>query len=143
MGTITAANAAFFIAAADLFDNPVQLQGFAADDIFDTEGVDNAEALIGVDGIASYGFVYQLIKQSITLQADSASIDLFDQIWNAEQASAEKVILTGNVTLSSVVKKWTMTNGIMSNYKPMPDAGRILKPQKFQLTWNTINPAPL
>lgn len=140
--TITAANAVFMLSIPGLFNAPVQLQGFSAEDVFDTEAVENAEVLMGVDGYMSAGFVYKEVKQSVTLQADSSSNDIFEA-WNANNSANDLFIANGSVFLKSIGKSYTMTRGVLMSYPTMADAKKVLQPRKYGLVWNRITPAPL
>lgn len=143
MGSITAANTTFLIAIPGLYDVPQQLQGFAADDIFGTDAIAPSEVLQGVDGRLSGGFVYNPVPQSITLQADSASNDLFDQ-WNSVmRASLDTFVAQGTVLWPSLGRKWTLTKGFLTSYKPTPNAGKLLQPRQHQITWESVVPAPI
>lgn len=139
--SITAANATFLLAIAGVFPTPQQLQGFAADDIFSTDPLEAQQVLMGVDGKMSAGFVFVEVKQSVTLQADSASNFIFDAWYQAQQVARDTFFATGIVILPGIGQKWAMANGVLSSYPPMPDGGKILKPRKFGLTWESINPA--
>ena len=139
--SITAANATYFLGVTGLFSIPQQLQGFAADDIFSTEAIDTAELQMGVDGTLSAGFVFVPVKQSITLQADSASNAIFDAWRAAEVAAQEKFAATGIVVLTSIGSKWALVNGYLTSFPPIPDAGKTLKPRKYQITWQSVSPA--
>lgn len=139
--SITSANAIFTLVIASVFPVPVQLQGFSADDIFSTDPLEAAQIQMGVDGILSGGFVYNEVKQSITLQADSKSNQLFDA-WYAAQLVAQDVFeAQGFVNLKAISKKYAMARGFLTSYPPMPDGGKVLKPRKFGITWNSISPA--
>lgn len=139
--SITSANAIFTLVIASVFPIPVQLQGFAADDIFTTDPLEAAQVQMGVDGILSGGFVYNEIKQSITLQADSKSNALFEA-WYAAQLVAQDVFeAQGFVNLRALGKKFAMARGFLTTYPVMPDGGKTLKPRKFGITWNAVSPA--
>jgi hypothetical protein len=139
--SITASNALFFINIPGVFFTPQQLQGFAADDIFEMEGIQTAETLMGVDGVLSAGFVYVPIPQSITLQADSDSLQVFNDWFAAEQLAGEKIRASGFVEFPALQRKWAMSGGILTNYKPMPGAGKTLRPMKNEITWERVSPA--
>lgn len=143
MGSITAANAIFLLQIPGLFPIPVQLQGFSADDIFDTDTVEPVETSMGVDGILSGGLVNFPTNQSITLQADSASNTIFRQWQSAQKAAQDSLIANGTVWLTSIGTKWTMKVGFLVGYPPIPGAGRILKPQKYSIRWQNVDPAPI
>lgn len=141
-GTITAANAVLMLGVASLFPTPQQIQGFAADDVFDTEDLETAELSMGVDGRLSAGFVFNPVKQGFILQADSASNDFFESIFTAERTARDKFSLNGSVLLPAIGKNYTMTNGILSGYKPIADAKKFLQPRKFMITWESVLPSP-
>ena len=137
MSTITAANAVVMFSIPGLFPIPQQLQGFAADDVFDTDPIESAEVLMGVDGNLSAGFVYVPIQQSYALQADSPSVFIFDTWWAAQQQIKDIFFANASVQLPSLNKKWVMTRGVLTNYKTAPDARKILQPQKFRISWQS------
>jgi hypothetical protein len=141
MATITSANAVYMLSIGTLFPIPVQLQGFAADDIFNTEALDNAEIKMGVDGVMSFGFKFVEVKQKIILQADSASNAIFDLLYATEQTLKEKLVLTGVVMLPSIGTSWNLIRGVLSSYQPIPNAKTTLQPREYGITWNSVSPA--
>ena len=48
--TLTAANSVILLTIPSLFPVAQQLQGFSAEDVFDTDQLDTAETMMGVDG---------------------------------------------------------------------------------------------
>ena len=89
MSTITSANAVYMLAVTGMFPVPQRLEGFAADDVFDTEALTVAEVVMGVDGRLSAGYTPVPVKQNISLQADSPSIQLFETWYLAQKAAKE------------------------------------------------------
>lgn len=142
MATITSANSVLMLGVTSLFPTPQQIQGFSTDDIFSTDPLESAEVIMGVDGKLSAGFVYVLVKQMYNLQADSASVSIFDQWYAAQQSAQDLFFANATIVLPSLGQKWAMTKGVLSNYPPMPDAGKTLKPRKFTITWESISNAP-
>lgn len=141
--TITSASAVFMLAVTGVFSTPQQLQGFGPDEVSDAEVLKSAEVQMGVDGVMSAGFVYVPVVQSVTLAASSASNALFDAWWAAMQTAAEAIFANGTITFKSVGTKWIGINGILTGYPIMPNAGKLLKPRKFEISWNQLIPAPL
>jgi len=139
-GTITSANSSFTITVPGLYNSPVQLQGYAADRAWESEGIEIGETPMGVDGHLSAGYTPQPVVQTIHLQADSPSIDLFDTIFNATKASREMYRLSGSITLPATGKAYSLTRGFLVNYKPLPDGAKTLQPVDFQIKWESINP---
>lgn len=143
MASLTAANAVIFLGVAGIFSVPQQLQGFDVDDVFSTEAIDTAETKMGVDGTLSAGYVPMAVKQAIYLQADSASNGFFETWYTSELAAKEKFFAFGIVTLSAVGREYTMARGVLTSYQPTPNAKKILQPRKFEITWETVVPAPI
>ena len=142
MANITSANAVFSLSVPDI-GIAANLPGFAADDIFDTESVEAGEVQLGVDGYLSTGFVFAIIKQSISLQADSPSNALFEAWYAAERAAIDKYRASATVTLKSIGRVYALNNGTLVTYSPMPDAKKVLSPRKFGLAWQSITMLPI
>lgn len=143
MASITSANATLVLVVDTVFPTPVQIQGFGVEDIYDTEDLEIAITKMGVDGVLSAGFVFNEVKQTITLQADSTSNALFDA-WNAAQLAAFDIFRAkATVTLPGLGLQWTQTRGVFGKLKPLPDAGKTLKERKFMITWERVIPTPL
>lgn len=141
--TLTAANSVYMLAIPDLFPIPQQLQGYAAEDVFTTEPVDSVETVMGVDGNLSGGWMPTPKRQTITLQADSASSLMFD-VWQQQQeAIQDAFVANGFITLPSLGRIYTCTKGFMTSYSPIPDVRKILQPRRFQITWERIISAPI
>lgn len=141
MSSLTGANAVIMLSVPLVFPVPQQLQGFAADDVFDTDTIESAEVLMGVDGKMSAGFVFVPVKQNYTLQADSQAMFFFQQWWAAQQQAKDVFFASGLILLTTLNSKWTMTKGALTSYKPLPDAKKLLQPRKFTITWESSSPA--
>ena len=137
--TITSANSVFTLVVAGLFPAPVQLKGYASDKAFTTEAVDLAEVQMGVDGRMTAGFVPNPVKQTITLQADSPSKDIFTAVIQAMKTAREVFYLSGSISLPSTGESFTLTRGILTNAKQIPDAQKVLQPMDFVITWESVN----
>jgi hypothetical protein len=137
--TITSANSVFTIVIPGLFPAPVQLRGYASDKAFTTEAVDLAEVQMGVDGRMTAGFVPNPVKQTITLQADSPSKDIFTAMIQAMKTAREVFYISGSISLPSTGESFTLTRGILTNAKQIPDAQKVLQPMDFQITWESVS----
>lgn len=137
--TITSANSVFTIVVAGLFPAPVQLRGYASDKAFTTEAVDLAEVQMGVDGRMTAGFVPNPVKQTITLQADSPSKDIFTAMIQAMKTAREVFYISGSIALPSTGESFTLTRGILTNAKQIPDAQKVLQPMDFTVTWESVS----
>lgn len=141
MASLTSANTVFMLAIVGLFDAPQSLQGFAADDIFTTADIQSTETLMGVDGILSAGYVNMPVPQTIALQADSDSNEIFDQWYQAQKVAQDVYYANASVLLPSLSKSYTLTKGALTTYPPTPNVAKILQPRRFGITWQSISPA--
>lgn len=141
-GTITAANSILLLSVQGLYDVPQQLQGFAADDVFDTESMVPAETAMGVDGHLSGGFVFVPVRMNIALQADSDSNLVFENWLAAMMKAREVYVADAQVQLPAVQRKYVLTRGFLTSHPPTPAARRTLQSRRYQITWERISPAP-
>lgn len=145
--TITSANDVFTLVvgagATAVFTAPIQVQGFATDDAFDIEDSNPVEVRKGVDGKKSSGFTPFMVKQVIHLQADSASIDLFDAWLAAMKALQEDITCDGSIVSPSVGKIYTLSNGSMTRISQMAPNKKVKEPQVYEITWDRVDVAPM
>lgn len=141
--SLTAANSVIMLVIPNLFDSPQLLQGYAADDVFDVDQVKMAETLMGVDGRLSGGFIYEAVQQTINLQADSASAQIFDAWYQASVAQADVYPANATITLPGLGQKWTCTRGFLTSGNPMPSVKKLVQPRKWLVMWQAVSPAPL
>jgi hypothetical protein len=140
--SITAADAIYMLGVTGLYNSPQLLQGYAADAAFDTDSVQNAQTVMGVDGIMSAGYVPVERSQTITLQADSPSVGIFDQWAQANETGRTVYFAFGTIILPATQRKYALTRGVLMTYPPMPGVGKTLKPVSYGITWQSITPAP-
>lgn len=142
MATLTGASCILTLAVPGLFNSPVLIQGFAADDVFSTDDQEIAETTMGVDGILSGGFVHVAVKQTIALQSDSPSIAFFET-WAAQQRVAlDTYTANGTANIVSTARSYVMTKGFLSTVKSVPDVKKLLQPRRFAITWQNIRSVP-
>jgi hypothetical protein len=142
LGTLTAANAIIMLTVPNYYPNPQQLQGFAADDVYDSEEVEIAETSMGVDGILSAGLIYAELPWTLALQSNSPSIQILDNLIQAQFAQNDLFPgISVSVTLTGLGIKYQLTNGYLKKAPPLPSAKKILQPRKFYFVFNGSSPA--
>lgn len=142
MGNITGADVVLTLAIDTIFPIPQQLQGFGVDDVYDVPQIKSVETMMGVDGVLSAGFVFVAVPQTITLQGDSISNLIFDT-WNTQQQAGKTVYrCQGLIRLPGIATKFTMVNGALTGYKPAPAVKKLIQPRVYEITWESIAPAP-
>ena len=143
MATITSANATLSLAINGYFPIPQTIQGFAVDDAFEGEAVQQSETLMGVDGILSAGKVFMPYKMTIHLQADSPSIFLFDAWRTAQDAAVDVFSASGSIVLPATSTVFTLQNGFLTSATPFPAVKKTLEPLVYEITWQRIIGASL
>lgn len=143
MATLTSANSTLMLGVANLFNAPIQIQGFATDDAFAATDVDTAETMMGVDGKLSAGFTPYPTVIEISLQADSASNSFFDAIISAESIAREKYQLNGSIEIPSLGLIFALTTGYLGKVSKMSAAKKVMQPRKFEITFEKCQPAPI
>lgn len=141
--TITAANAKFTIAVLPILPVPFDVEGFGTDDAFTTDAANVAETVKGVDGKMSAGFLPFITEMTVTLQADSASIDIFDQWLAAQKAENEIFFAQGVIVLNAVGKSYTLVKGVLKRVTQFSPVRKTLQPQVYQIDWADVQPVPL
>lgn len=143
MATLTTANSVFALAIPGLYPVAQILQGYSTDDAFSADDIQPSEVMMGVDGRLSGGFVPQPRPQTIMLQADSPSCQIFDD-WQAAQESARELyIASAIISLQGTSQKYSLNRGILFSYSPMPAAKKVLQPRKFIITFESVSLSPI
>jgi hypothetical protein len=143
MASITSANSVLMLSVSSLYVVPQQIQGFAADDIFDLDALEVAETMMGVDGRLSSGYVNVPVKWGISLMADSPSNAIFDNWYVSQKQQQDVYFANGSITLPSLGVVYTLTKGSLTSYQPGPNAKKVLQPRKHVITWESILPSPV
>lgn len=143
MATLTSANSVLMLGVANLYNVPIQIQGFATDDAFTAADVDTAETMMGVDGKLSAGFTPYPTTIEISLQADSASNLFFDAIINAEQVAREKYVMNGSILIPSLGQLFSMTTGFLGKVTKVSAAKKVMQPRKFEIVFQSVVGAPV
>lgn len=138
MGSITSANSTYSLVINSVYPNAQILQGYAADDAFSADAVDKAQVVMGVDGRQSAGYVFNPVVQTITLMPDSPSLEVFSNWINAMDAIREILKCTANISLPAIGKKYTLSNGVLVNYKPIPDVKKVMQAVPFKISWERV-----
>lgn len=138
--TITSADSIINLTVTNLYPSGFQLQEFEAQNIFDFSDTEVAETLRTADGKLVAGFVYGDLSQVFHLAASSPNRSNIET-WYLSQRTAVAIFrCNATVILPSLGKKYTCTNGVLTQCKVMPTAGRVLQPVTFTIQWETVTP---
>lgn len=138
--TITSADVIITLSVMNLYPTGVQLQGFAADNIYGTEALSLAETVRGADGKLSAGFVFGNIIQTFHIMPDSDSRVVFDTWATTSRASVAVFRCNATVILPALKRQYKCVNGVLKQWKALPDAGKILQASQAIIEWESITP---
>ncbi len=140
--TITSITAVLALVIPGVYNSPVVIQGFAADDMFELDSFPKVEARMGVDGHLSQGYVRHARKMKIKLEADSSSGIVFDNWAAAMDTAVDAIPCSGTITLQSNGLQATLNNGALTGYSDVPGAKKTLQPQSYEITWESVVISP-
>lgn len=140
--TLTSANAKLLIGVQTVFPTMQQIAGFSTDDMTDVDSISPKEVAMGIDGRLSAGFVPMPVTQNITLQADSGSIEFFEQWFQYEQQTRETYYATGQLHIPGQQKAYAMTRGVLTGYVPFSALRKTAQPRRFSIVWQSVTAAP-
>lgn len=143
MATITSANAQLALSVTGIFSSPQLIQGFAVDDAFTSQAVDQADVQMGVDGDMSGGKVWVPYVMIIKLLASSPSLRIFDTWRQQQDAIVDVFPAYGSIELPSIGMSYTLDKGILTKAMPFPGAKKVLEPIEYEVTWKRIIPTPI
>lgn len=141
LSTITSANSVVSITVPGLFNTPVQLQGYSADKAWDTAAVVTTETQIGVDGRKTAGIVFNPVKQTFALQADSPSVGIFEAIYAAQRAARDVYYIYATIDLPATGQCYVCNKGTLEDYNSVASAGKVLQMREFGVNWGSVQPA--
>ena len=141
--TITSADSTYILSSADFALAATALEGYAADASFAMESVQTAETVMGVDGRLSAGWTPRPYPQTITLQPDSPSRQIFDLIAAGQDAGRTVYRLNGVITLPGNQYSHALSRGVLVGYTAIPAGQKVLQPMAFQIVWEGVKTIPL
>ncbi len=137
---ITSADATIILTVNNLYPSGVQIEGFSTDNIYGTDALDLAETRRGADGKLSAGFIYSNINQTFHIEADSPSRKIFDTWASMSRTTVSVFRCNATVILPAIGKKYKCVNGVLKQWKIMPDAAKTLQPSTAVIEWENITP---
>lgn len=143
MATLTSANSIVTITATTLFPIPQQLQGYAVDKAWSSDSLVLSETKMGVDGKLSAGYTPNPTKVTFSLQADSASRDIFKAITQATKTSREIFFISASISLPATGENFTLNRGVLTETKQTPDGEKMLGEVEYVVTFESVDAAIL
>lgn len=135
---ITSANSIIILTCKELFPAGVKLQQFSTDQSISQGDEEMTSDRIGVDGKMVAGWVPTIKTVTISLEASSPSASVFDLIYKYSQSSRKVYWINLIVNVPSLGKVLTYRNGVLKNWKLMPDHKQVLDPISAVIDFESV-----
>ncbi|XKM12661.1 hypothetical protein RCS94_06440 [Orbaceae bacterium ac157xtp] len=132
---ITAASVIMTLVADELYPTGRVIEGFAEDNLRSLEDLTLNESIMGVDGKLSHGYVEHPVVLTVSLMPDQDGYAVFENIAQAQKTLRAPIILSMTIVDVGLNRKYTLTHGALNNWKPMPDATRLLQATDAVMTF--------
>lgn len=126
---ITSANATVGMSVGGLFS--INLENFSTDSSFTSDTIQVAETRMGVDGHMAAGFTPNIKTLTINLEAGSPSTEFMILLNQAQETNRKPYEVNMVVSIPSIGKRYTFSNGVLQSYKGLPDGNKVLGPTQW------------
>mgnify|MGYP003299614043 CR=1 FL=1 len=139
---ITSANASATL-VLDLFPAGVKLEQFSADGAWSQDNYSVLETRMGVDGYMAAG--YTPVEKEVTFhfQANSPSIEKLNLIWQTMETTKTALWCNITITVPSIKMRYICANGVLMNYKMLPNAEKVLEPIDATFRFESVTAVPM
>ena len=103
--TITSANSVILFRCEGIYDGWVKIEGAQADSFLSFGDVTTSESMMGVDGKRSSGFTPHLTPVTLSLAANSPSVEVLENVYNDFVSNMEVRTCEFQVTYPATKKR--------------------------------------
>jgi len=139
---ITAANSSAYLYAS-LFPAGLKFEAYSTDSAWSQDNYETVEHRMGVDGKMAAG--YTPVEKSITFtfEANSPTLEGLDLLFQTMEVSQTPIFGSIIITCPSIKKTFTLVNCLLTGYKLIPDAEKILAPREATFVCESITSVSL
>lgn len=139
---ITSANSSAYLYGI-LFPAGLKFENFSTDGAWSSDNYETVEHRMGVDGHMAAGYTPVEKDITFTFEANSPSLDGLDLLWQTTEVSKTPMFGSIVITCPSINKTFTLVNCILTSYKLIPNAEKVLAPREATFTCESITSMPL
>lgn len=130
-GNITAANSTAILVVDTLYPAGVVIEGYSTDSAWTMDSDTIAETRMGIDGRMSAGVVPSIKVVTLTLEANSPSIEPLTRIYQSVQNNYDAYNCKLVISLPALSARYILSDGVMQQAQPMPNINQVLDPVAF------------
>ncbi|EDO5296894.1 TPA: hypothetical protein MO487_000328 [Salmonella enterica subsp. houtenae serovar 43:z4,z23:-] len=135
---ITSANSKLRIVVPAYYPGGFDVDDYAADNMFETGALQNAEEQMSADGKYHAGFIFNPTEFTINLMPTSNAGSLVDDWLAAERTAIAKFQCNATLTVPALGAKWNFVNGVLYTWTPTPPGRRVLQPRPAVFHFETV-----
>lgn len=135
---ITSANSKLRIVVPAYYPGGFDVDDYAADNMFETGALQNAEEQMSADGKYHAGLIFNPTEFTINLMATSNAGSLVDDWMAAERTAIAKFQCNATLTVPALGAKWNFVNGVLYTWTPTPPGRRVLQPRPAVFHFETV-----
>ena len=139
---ITSANSSAYLYTG-LFPAGLRFENFSTDGSWNQDNYEIIEHRMGVDGKMAAGYTPIEKEITFTFEANSPSLDGLDLLWQTMEVSRTPIFGDIVIICPSIGKTYTLTNCILTGYKLIPNAEKVLAPREAAFTCEDITVSSL
>lgn len=139
---ITSANSSAYLYAS-LFPAGLKFENFSTDGAWSQDEYETVEHRMGVDGKMAAGYTPVEKSISFTFEANSPTLDGLDLLFQTTEVSQTPIFGSIVITCPSIKKTFTLVNCILTSYKLIPNAEKVLAPRNATFVCESITSVPL
>ncbi|ECG5735956.1 phage tail fiber protein [Salmonella enterica] len=135
---ITSANSKLRIVVPAYYPGGFDVDDYAANNMFETGALQNAEDMMSADGKYHAGFVFNPTEFTINLMATSNAGSLIDDWVSAERTAIGKFTCNAVLTVPALGAKWNFVNGIIFTWTQLPPGRLVLQPRPALFRFESV-----
>ncbi len=143
LNNITSANASAILTVDTLYPAGIVLEQFATDQGINFDEVSYSQSRMGVDGKMTSGFIPSIKSLVLLLEASSPSLTALSQLAQMMTQNRTTYNCTLIVTIPSLNKVFTYSNGVLESGKVVPDNKKVLEPVSFRFQFESFKSSQL
>lgn len=136
--SITSANSSLVMNATAAGLTNVLCDEYAADAMFSTEAVTNAEIQFTADGKMKAGYVFNPQNFTLNIMPTSDFAAALDRISSYEKTALDKIQLNFVLSIPALDETYYFTNGVINTWGRAPSAARVLQPRVATFAFESI-----
>ncbi|HDY4931529.1 TPA: hypothetical protein RPG34_003361 [Yersinia enterocolitica] len=138
---ITSANSKLRIIVPSFYPGGFDVDDYAAEDMWNTDALQNTEEMLSADGKYHAGFVFDTTKLNLMLMPTSQAGYLIGDWAAAERTAVTKFACNAVLTIPALGLKYNFVNGVLFTWTPTPPGKRVLQPRPAIFHFESITPS--